>query len=143
MSSQTVEKYCAYFQSLTPESLECLEEVFAPEARFCDPFNDVRGLDAIRRVFGHMFETTIEPHFEVLESIEADDVAYLRWRFILRPQRDRGESWTIEGVSRVQFNKTGKAVEHLDFWDPASQLYARFPVIGGLMRWLKARFRAV
>ncbi len=87
-----------------------------------------------------MFETTIEPHFEVMESIEAGDVAYLRWRFIFRPRRYRGKPWIIEGVSRVQFNKTGKAVEHLDFWDPASQLYGRLPLIGRLMRWLKARF---
>lgn len=142
MSSQAVEAYCAFFQSLTPESLARLEEVFAPEARFCDPFNDVRGIAGIRRVFLHMFATTVGPRFEVVEAIEQDAVAYLRWRFIFRPQRYRGEPWTIEGVSRVQFNEAGKAVEHLDFWDPASQLYARLPLIGRLMAWLKVRLRA-
>jgi ketosteroid isomerase-like protein len=57
-----------YFEELTPESLARFPEFYTEDAWFKDPFNEVRGVQAIQRVFAHMFERTVEPRFVVTEK---------------------------------------------------------------------------
>jgi len=45
----------------------------------------------------------------------------------------------VAGVSRVVLADDGRVSEHIDYWDAAGELYSQFPVIGGLMRWLRRR----
>ncbi|MHB9020361.1 MAG: hypothetical protein ACYC3A_00830 [Halothiobacillus sp.] len=42
-------------------------------------------------------------------------------------------------MSRVAFDERGLVREHIDFCDPAEQVYSRVPVLGGLMRWIRRR----
>lgn len=129
-------RYAAFFSSLCPEDLARFDAFFTPNARFCDPFNDVTGVEGIRRVFAHMFAHCPKARFVVYEIAHSDQAAYLRWAFTC------GAGLTIEGLSRVTFDTDGRACEHLDYWDPAQQLYAKWPLIGPLMRWLRRRLSA-
>lgn len=131
--------YIEYFESLSPESLRGIDALFAEHARFRDPFNDVSGREAIRRVFGHMFATVAEPRFVVTDAIEKGDTAYLRWDFGCWL---RGRRISVEGVSRIRFDAAGRVTEHMDYWDPAEAIYSRLPAIGGLLRWLRRRLSA-
>ena len=92
--------FIAFFETLQPGSLEHLADHFADDAHFVDPFNDVRGLTEIRRVFEHMFSTCHEPRFRVDETIGDGDVLYLRWRFVYGRADARR---TVHGVSRLCF----------------------------------------
>ncbi len=134
-----LERYGAFFGNLQPADLERLDAVFVENARFQDPFNDVTGLPGIRAVFEHMYANCAMARFEVIESIGDERVGYLRWRFHFRLKRDRQDRRPFEGVSRVVFADDGRCREHVDYWDAASGLYAQFPVVGGLMRWLRRR----
>ncbi|MGF1613848.1 MAG: hypothetical protein ACFCVA_08020 [Gammaproteobacteria bacterium] len=58
-------------------------------------------------------------------------MAYLRWRFAFGPAARRRE---IEEVSRVRFVADGRVEEHIDYRDPAAQLYEAIPVLGSLLR---------
>lgn len=42
------------YEQLTPARLAQLDDYYAPDARFKDPFNDVQGVPAIRAIFAHM-----------------------------------------------------------------------------------------
>ena len=42
---------------------------YAVDATFRDPFNHVRGVKAIRRIFEHMFLTVDEPQFRVHDTM--------------------------------------------------------------------------
>ena len=59
-----------FYETLTPAALDGLGQLYAPDARFKDPFNEVVGIAAIRRIFAHMFATTEAPRFEVTDCIE-------------------------------------------------------------------------
>lgn len=137
-----LEAYCEFFSGLRREDLGRLEAVFADDARFRDPFNDVRGLPAIRAVFEHMFRVCAEARFEVMEAVPDGRRGYIRWRFHFRLQRDREPRRPVEGVTRVSFADDGRVQEHIDYWDAAGELYTQFPVLGGLMRWLRRRLAA-
>ncbi len=134
-----LQRYGEFFAAMQPEDLERLDAVFVENARFRDPFNEVNGIGGIRAVFEHMYANCAEARFEVLESVGDERVGYLRWRLHFRLKRDKAPRRPLEGVSRVVFAEDGRVREHIDYWDAAGELYEQFPVIGGLMRWLRSR----
>ena len=54
-----------FYETLAPDSLDQLAGLYAADARFKDPFNDVVGIAAITGIFRHMFATVEAPRFEV------------------------------------------------------------------------------
>ena len=129
------------FEHLKPADLEHLDTLYAPGARFKDPFNDVQGVPAIRAVFDHMFASLEEPRFEILDAIVEGDRCFLTWDFVFRMKRFRRDVQRIHGGSFLRLAPDGRIAEHRDYWDAAEELYEKLPVVGGLMRWLKRRAR--
>lgn len=142
MSIGPLQRYCDFFAGISPESLDGLADVMSADVHFRDPFNDVRGLKAVRRVFEHMFGVCAEARFEILDAVHGGDRAYIQWRFHFRLRSESNPREPIEGVSRVVFDSTGRVEEHIDFWDPASGLYESVPLLGSLLRWLRRRLAA-
>jgi steroid delta-isomerase len=132
-------RYAAYFDVLNRERLLDMDALFAPDARFRDPFNDVRGIAAIRSVFAHMYETIERPRFAVLHRATAGDTGYLKWRFT---GAVRGRDLDFVGLSEVRFNPQGLVTEHLDYWDSGTLVYGRVPLLGALVRAIRRRISA-
>ena len=141
VSDAAVAEYIAFFENLTPADLKRFEEVFAPDARFRDPFNDARGVTAVRRVFEKMFEDVETHSFKVLDHAVAGDRAYLNWEFRLTP-RGKTEVWPIEGMSVITFREDGKVTAHIDHYDAAGQIYEKIPLIGAVLRGIRRRIAA-
>jgi hypothetical protein len=136
---QTFERYCALFESLCPENLSQLEPLVSPSIHFRDPFNDVRGWPRVHHILHDMFERCEQPRFYILDKHLADGCGLLRWTFETRVPV---MGWfSIEGMSRLQFDDDGRVSEHLDFWD-SSPFYLRLPLIGRLLRAARAKMSA-
>jgi len=137
---QAVERMVQFFEQLQPQDLQRLPEIYAPEARFKDPFNEVRGLAEIERIFAHMFDSLDSPHFIVTERVAQGPQCFLVWDFRFRFKRFDTRTWqTVRGGTHVVFNEAGLVSLHRDYWDAAEELYEKLPVVGSLMRWLKRR----
>jgi len=130
-----------YFETLTPASLDSGLAIYTDDARFKDPFNDVRGRAAIRVIFAHMFDTLTEPRFTVLTTITEGDQAFLTWDFSFKRQ-PTGTAMLIHGGTHLHFASDGRVTAHRDYWDAAEELYAKLPVLGALMRWLRGKLSA-
>lgn len=139
MSNPRIDRYVEAFEQLCPDSLDRLVALFGEQARFVDPFNDVRGRVAIRAVFGHMFSQCESPRFRVTERVADGEVCYLRWTFTFGSGRRQR---SIDGVSGVRFGADDLVEEHFDYWDPAAQLYESIPLLGGMLRLLRRRLSA-
>lgn len=126
-----------WYARLSPTSLGEIEHLYAPQARFKDPFNDVEGVDAIRRIFEHMFDTLSEPRFAVTDAVCDEHACLLVWEFHFR--RSSGRAMRIHGASHVTFDDQARVTKHRDYWDAAEELYEKLPGIGTLMRFLKRR----
>ena len=133
------QRVIALFEQLQPADLERLHEVYDAQASFKDPFNEVRGIPAIRRIFEHMFESLHEPRFIVREAIVQGEHAFLSWDFHFRMKRWSGELQCIRGGTQLRFGDDGRVTLHRDYWDAAEELYEKLPLLGALMRWLKRR----
>jgi steroid delta-isomerase len=132
-----------FWQSLTPALVEQqLASVYASDAHFKDPFNDVRGHAPIRRILLHMFEQVREPRFVVTTSVRQGAEVFLVWDFLFRMKRYSDAPQRIRGASHISFDGEGRVVSHRDYWDAAEELYEKLPVLGSLMRVLKRAGRA-
>jgi len=128
-----------FFETLDEAGVARMETVYTPDAYFKDPFNEVRGSDAIRRIFAHMFRQVDAPRFVVKDVVCDGDQALLTWDFQFRLRRFSAASQVIRGASHLRFAPDGRVVFHRDYWDAAEELYEKLPLLGGLMRWLKRR----
>ena len=140
MSREGLAGLQAYFEALTPATLRHLDTVYAPDAYFKDPFNEVRGIEEIRRIFEGMYEAMHEPRFRIVETLLEGDRAVLVWDFSFRIKRFKPDAeQTIHGLSLVRFGPDGRVTLHRDYWDAAGELYAKLPLVGPLMRYLARR----
>ena len=139
MSAEPVARVRAFFESISPETVRQIDEVYAADAWFKDPFNEVRGVEPIRRIFQHMFEQVESPRFVVREVVAEGSSAFLTWDFLFRSRRLGEGEQVIRGASHLRFGADGRVNYHRDYWDVAEELYEKIPLLGGLMRAVKRR----
>lgn len=129
--------YLRFFETMTPATIHELAHVVTVDVRFTDPFNDVVGVDAMRRVLAKMFEDVEEPRFQVTHAVDAGDgVCLVRWMFRCR---FRGRPWQVPGMSELHLASDGRVAVHIDHWDSGRHFYARLPLIGTLIRFIRRR----
>lgn len=135
-----VQRLVDFFESIGPDRLrDSIAAVYAQNARFKDPFNEVQGIDAITAIFAHMFEQVNHPRFVVTSCVLQGSEAFLAWEFRFTMKRFSQEPQCIRGATRIVFGDDGKVTVHRDYWDAAEELYEKLPLLGSLMRWLKRR----
>ncbi len=140
MMNTAVDRIVEAFQTLTPTGVDALDAIYAPDARFKDPFNEVQGVAEIQRIFRHMFVTLDNPRFVVTGRIVQGAQCFLTWEFRFAFRRfKQGQAQCILGGSHLQLNDAGRITLHRDYWDAAEELYEKIPLVGSLMRWLKRR----
>ncbi|MBE7942205.1 MULTISPECIES: nuclear transport factor 2 family protein [Ramlibacter] len=132
----------AMFETLAPADVARLGEYYCEDAFFKDPFNEVRGLPAVQRIFGHMFETLDGPHFVVTERMAEGDACWLAWEFRFRFRKGDAQGQVVRGATHLRLAPDGRIRWHRDYWDAAEELYEKIPLLGALMRWLKRRIAA-
>ena len=139
-TEEAVTRVVAFFETLAPADVAALGRLYAADARFKDPFNEVQGVPAIERIFGHMFTALDQPRFVVTGRVVQGPQCFLTWDFLFAFRNfDKGVTQTVRGASHLVFNDQGLVTLHRDYWDAAEELYEKLPVVGGLMRWLKKR----
>ena len=134
-----VARVVAMFESITQADVSRLGEFYAVDARFKDPFNDVRGVPAIERIFAHMFVALDSPRFVVRDIVAEGDQCFLTWDFLFRFRRFSRDEQIVHGGSHLRFDAQGRVALHRDYWDAAEELYEKLPGIGAFMRFLKRR----
>ncbi len=137
-----VRRVVDFFETLRAEDLPRLGELYAVDAFFKDPFNEVRGVPAIEAVFDHMFRTLDEPRFVVHDAVSQGEQCFLAWDFVFRPRKGGSQALTVRGATHLRFGSDGRITTHRDYWDAAEELYEKVPVLGMLMHWLKRRVNA-
>jgi steroid Delta-isomerase len=137
-----VRQVVEFFEDLRVEDLPRLAELYAGDAYFKDPFNEVRGVAEIHAIFAHMFRSLERPRFLIREAVTQGDQCFLSWDFVFAMKRGARTEKTIRGASHLHFGRDGRIDHHRDYWDAAEELYEKLPLLGALMRWLKSRVNA-
>ena len=135
-----LDRYVRFLGSLTADSLDRLDDLVTEGVHFRDPFNDVRGRGMMKAVFADMFRDCTDIAFVTDGIVRQDREAFLKWTFRFHPRRFGGPApWIATGVSELQLATDGRIAVHIDHWDAGSQFYARLPVVGPLVRFVRSR----
>jgi hypothetical protein len=139
---QALARLVHFFETISPESVRIeLRTVYAENARFKDPFNDVTGSAEIASIFAHMFGQLMQPRFVVTSTVLQGQQAFLTWDFRFTMKRISRTPQCIKGATHIVFGPDGAVALHRDYWDAAEELYEKLPLLGAVMRWLKRRAR--
>lgn len=132
-----------WFEHLSPQTLDQVPRFYAADAEFKDPFNEVRGTDAIAHIFRHMFTQVDEPRFVIGSRFSGADGVMLLWDFHFRSRGPLApQAMSVRGATHLRFDDQGWIILHRDYWDAAEELYAKLPLLGWLMRGLQRQARA-
>ena len=130
-----------YFETLTLDTVSGLADYYAADAYFKDPFNEVRGLDAIEKIFRHMLATLDAPQFVIREHWTNESSAVFLWEFRFRFRSNASAPQGFTGMSLLQFDGANKVTHHRDYWDATEEVYEKFPLVGSALRWIKRRMK--
>lgn len=134
-----LEKLTIWYATLSVDTLPDIGLLYAHNAGFKDPFNEVIGIKAIENIFVHMFTTTDNPKFTFIDAIQQGNQGFVTWYFIFELN---GKKYTVNGATHLRFDDAGLVTMHRDYWDAAEELWQKLPVLGVLVRWLRKKFTA-
>ena len=141
MTDANLRRYATFFEKLSLDNLDQLSSVMTEDIHFIDPFNDVRGLGQVEKVFRHMFDNLENARFTVSHialTNENEPLGFLRWEL---DSSLKDKPYRITGMSEVSFAPDGRVNKHIDHWDAARQFYEKLPLIGGLLRIIRSRLK--
>ncbi|MBP9680273.1 MAG: nuclear transport factor 2 family protein [Bacteriovorax sp.] len=115
-----------WYKNLTLAELDLISNFYAVDVFFKDPFNEIVGLERVKRIFIHMFETLENPKFIFIDTIENENEAFLTWDFTFLV---KGKSYKIHGSSHLKFNENKKIIYHRDYWDVGEELFLKIPLL--------------
>jgi hypothetical protein len=138
---EALQRYASRFEALDAAAVAQLDEIMSDSIRFVDPFNDVRGIEPVKRLFDHMFDSLEDARFTVthaaMDSMTAD-TGMLGWEL---NARFRGKPYRVVGMSEVTIGSDGRISQHIDHWDAGRQFYERLPIVGSLLRGIRKRLK--
>lgn len=128
---QRVRDLVNWYETLTPASLEDISTYYTHDAHFRDPFHEFSDRESLYLVYKTMFRSLDNPAFHIDAVITDANDSAMYWRFAF--------SWrkrpiTISGSSRIRFAADGRVESHVDYWDAASQVHERIPLVGPVIR---------
>jgi len=137
-----VARLVVFFETLSPATLTQMGDFYAPDVFFKDPYNEVHSLAEVQRIFCHMYEALHEPRFVIVERVASHGQCFLSWDLHFRFKRFRpAQAQRVHGSSHLKLGASGLVTYHRDYWDTSEEVYEKLPVLGNLMRWLKAKAR--
>ena len=134
-----VERFREFYRVFSAEVItSSIAGMYAPDAYFEDGIRQVKGLDNIREYFLGTTSAFESCTFDIKDIAVNQGNYYFRWVMHLKLKRDPDHPLELPGMSHVRFNEQGLIVFHQDYWETLA-LFERFPVIGGVISWIKKR----
>ena len=127
MEKTVVKKYIYLFSNLSIDNINEFDDIISKDIIFIDPFNNIKGINAFKKNFYHMFENVKEPKFFILDYSMNKQRVFLKWKMTFFAFKSLQ---TIEGMSELVLNDAGKVASHIDYWDSLNGIFIKIPFIG-------------
>jgi steroid delta-isomerase len=141
--SAAIARYTQFYENLSPETLEDINQICIEDVYFRDPFNELYNRDQLKRVFKDMFSQCDDHNFTVLtaysDPLRHPNAFVLKWFF--EATVPKIGKLDFIGLSEVQINEDGLITSHIDYWDSGSYFYMKIPLIKQILGIIKNRLR--
>jgi len=126
------------FMNLNQDNIDDIEALYRPDVVFKDPFNTIHGLDNLKQYFFEMYQNVRQCSFQFSNTIVQGQNATLFWTMSLYHKRiNSGNRIDVPGASHIQFSD--KISLHHDYFDAGALIYENLPIIGYLIKQIKAQ----
>jgi predicted SnoaL-like aldol condensation-catalyzing enzyme len=138
-TTRTFARLEQFFAAPTPEAIQAQAvEVYAPAAYLNDNLAVVDGAAAIGRYFGHTARRVRSMKVQILDVMHQGPDYYARWRMTIDSPKLAGHPLVSYGITHFRFDAASRVLVHKDFWDSGTGLYEYLPVLGSLVRRVRA-----
>ena len=127
MGKILVKNYINLFNNLSSENINEFDDLISKDIVFIDPFNKIKGINAFKKIFYHMFENVKDPKFLILDYSINKQRVFLKWKMTFFAFKSLQ---IIEGMSELLLNDDGKISIHKDYWDSLNGIFIKIPFIG-------------
>ena len=136
---RALKRFKEFYKVYSTEVIEeGMEDLYAEDIWFGDPFHSVQGIDKTKKYFLAMAEPVEKCTFTI-NPVHRDGINYyFHWIINLEIKASKNNSIKALGISFVRFNEAGKIVFQQDYWD-TSVMFDRIPVVGFWTRYAKKR----
>ena len=114
-----------WYTNLSEVSLLEIESLYDSNCFFKDPFNELKGISKITKIFTHMFKELEDPRFIFVDVISNEDQSFFTWDFVFKKN---GSNFKIHGSSHIKW-ESDKVIFHRDYWDVGEEILLKIPVV--------------
>lgn len=127
------------FNDLNLNTLNSLDDFYDQNIEFSDPIVKIKGIDAAKAYYAHVYKNVISIKFEFKE-IHCDQNHYFaKWFMHLQVKGLNSQKpYTVEGISELKFGSNDKVIYHRDYLDIGAMVYERLPVLGKVIQKIKS-----
>jgi hypothetical protein len=138
---QGLANFKALFQRLDPSQTAArVKQTYARELFFNDTLKTITDHEVLAHYMAETAANVDACLVEIDATHRAGDDFYLRWRMEIRFKKfKRGVPTHSIGISHLRMNSAGQIVLHQDYWDAAGGLFEHVPILGAVIRKIKAR----
>ncbi len=136
---QTIlERFTRTYHRLNGQSMGLLQELYSDDVLFQDPFHRVSGLPALTAYFTALYRNVESISFRFEDAVVQGDNVMLTWAMsFTHPKLNGGDMVIVPGSTHLRFRD--KVFYHRDYFDGGAMLYEQLPLIGMVIRAIKAR----
>lgn len=133
-----LERFTHTYHRLDGQSMGLLKELYSDDILFQDPFHCITGLPALTRYFVELYRDVESITFRFEDTLVQADRAMLTWTMSLKhPRLNGGDPVIVPGSTHIRFRE--KVYYHRDYFDGGAMLYEQLPLIGMVIRAIRAR----
>lgn len=139
-AAERSERIRSAYNEVRADNLYLLDDLYAPDLVFEDPLDRTEGLDEFKIYMEAMYQYVEDIHWEYHDEVIQGDTHVLVWTMTLQTASlNKGEPFTIDGVSHLRFGEDNKIVYHRDYFDMGEYIYERVPVVKWFVNKVKKR----
>jgi len=124
------ERIRSAYDDVRVDNLYLLDGLYDEALIFQDPLGRTEGLDEFKIYMEAMYQYVQDIRWDYKDEVIDGDTHVLVWTMTLQTAGlNKGEPFTIDGVSHLRFGESDKIIYHRDYFDMGEYIYERVPVV--------------
>jgi hypothetical protein len=135
-----VDQFKSTYQNMNASNIDSIEELYAEQIEFNDPFHQIVGLGALKNYFQELYQNVESVSFLFGQCINQQNQYFIEWQMtVCHPRLNKGEPILVPGATLFRAGNNDKIIFHRDYFDAGVMLYEHIPLLGRLIKWVKGR----
>jgi hypothetical protein len=131
--------FLSVYQKLSLDNLSLLNDIYHSKVTFIDPIQQVEGISDLTHYFEHLYQNLLFCRFDIDDVLLDSNKAAIYWTMSYQHKKlNANNTVYVQGSSLIKM-LDGKVIYHRDYVDLGAMLYEQIPLVGKVIKAIKAR----